>query len=290
LAVDKKAALQSIIIGLLVAVGLFFSVLLLSNSWIKFFAIGAFLVSGISWLLSRGSLKKALKYLVVAIMIFAISFTSYESYLFWNAGYPPTYSPSEPKTSLSLQGMLNASLTQTLQDIEQSTTFSLLKLEHGDKIMFESMNLMPSNGPGGYISVDFLTENSNAYFHFYSANGHQYILQKTSYAGRLASQLYPSNQTADETFRQIDSLGLSWFYNRALEIAQNRTTNLPSVDSLTLSITYEEHGNYQGITLQLSGFHQTVLEDGSIHGEGIIIADFQPDGTLIYMTQPQANT
>ena len=290
MAVDKKAVLQSIIIGLLVAVGLFFSVLLLSNSWIKFFTIGAFLVCGISWLLSRGSLKKALKYLVVAIMIFAISFTSYESYMFWNAGYPPTYTPSEPKTSLSLQRMLNASLTQILQNIEQSTTFSLLKLEHGDKIMFESMNLMPSNGPGGYISVDFLTENSNVYFHFYSANGHQYILQKTSYVGRLASQLYPSNQTADETFRQIDALGIGWFYNRALEIAQNRTTNLPSVDSLTLTITYEEHGNYQGITLQLSGFHQTVLEDGNLYGKGIIIADFQPDGTLLYMTQPEETT
>jgi hypothetical protein len=290
LAVDKKAALQSIIIGLLVAVGLFFSVLLLSNSWIKFFAIGAFLVGGISWLVTHGSLKKTLKYLVVAIMIFAISFTSYESYLFRNAGYPPTYTPSEPKTSLSLQGMLNASLTQILQNIEQSPTFSLLKLEHGDKIAFESMRLMPSNGPGGYISVDFLTDNSNAYFHFYSGNGHQYFLEKTSYIGPLVSQLFPSNQTVEETFRQIDFLGISWFYNRALEIAQNRTTNLPSVDSLTLSITYEEHGTYQGITLQLSGFHQTILEDGSIHGEGIIIADFQPDGTLIYMTQPKATT
>jgi hypothetical protein len=290
LAVDKKAALQSIIIGLLVAFGLFFSVLLLSNSWIKFFVIGAFLVSGLSWLLSHGSLKKALKYLVVAIMIFAISLTSFESYLFWNAGYPPTFTQSEPKISLSLQEMLNASLTQIVQNIEQSPTFSLLKIEHGDKIAFESIMLMPSNGPGADIRVDFLTENSNAYFHFYSSKGHQYILQKTSYTGPLVSQLYPSNQTADETFRQIDSLGLSWFYNRALEIAQNRTTNLPSVDFVTLSITFEEHGSYQGITLQLSGFHQTVSEDGSLHGEGIIIADFQPDGTLLYMTQPKATT
>lgn len=290
MAVDKKAVLQSIISGLLVAVGLFFAVLLLSNSWIKLLVIGTFLVGEVSWLLSRGSLKRALKYFIVAIMIFAISFTSFESYMFWNAGYPPTYTPSEPKTSLSLQGMLNASLTQILQNIEQSPAFNLLKLEYGDNITFESMKLEPSNGPGGYISVDFLTENSNAYFHFFSSNGHQYIAQKTSYQGSLASQRYPSNQTAQETFKQIDSLGISWFYNRALEIAQNRTTNLPSVDSLTLTITYEEHGSYQGITLQLTGFHQTVLEDGSIHGEGIIIADFQPDGTLIYMTQPQATT
>jgi hypothetical protein len=52
-------------------------------------------------------------------------------YLFQNAVYPSTYSPSELNVTLTMQTVLNASLSEIIEGIEQSATFSLLKIEHG---------------------------------------------------------------------------------------------------------------------------------------------------------------
>ena len=79
-------------------------------------------------------------------MIFTISFTAVEGYLLWNGGYPTTYTPTQPTVTLNLQKMLNASVEQIVQSAEDSQTFTLLKLEHGSNLTFESMNLSPSNG------------------------------------------------------------------------------------------------------------------------------------------------
>jgi hypothetical protein len=109
----------------------------------------------------------------------------------------------------------------------------------------------------------------------------------TTYEGQPMSQRYPSTQSAETTLSQIDALSLSWFYNHALEIAQNRTTNLPSIDSLNIALTYDKGTEtYQGITLQLMGFHVTTEANGGVHGENVLICAFQPDGTMIYMSWP----
>ena len=221
-------------------------------------------------------------------MIFTISFTAVEGYLLWNGGYPTTYTPTQPTVTLNLQKMLNASVEQIVQSAEDSQTFALLKLEHGSNLTFESMNLSPSNGylSGGYISVDFASSSGNRYFHCYSADGHQYIILVSTYNGELISQ-QPSQQTVDAALKQIDALGLNWFYNQALEIAQNRTLNLPSIDSVVITLALDEgFGGYPGLSLQLTGFHQTVQPNGSINGDGVLISEFQPNGTLIYMSNP----
>jgi hypothetical protein len=282
-----RVIFQNLIVAFLVFVGMFCSVLLLSDSWIKIALIGLALVTGVLWLVSRGKLRSALKLAFVAVMIFSISFTAVESYLFWNGGYPATYSSTESQVTLSMQKMLNSSVEQIVQSAEKSQTFSLLKLEHGGNITFESLNLFPaSHGVGGYIGIDFASNTNNAYFHFYSSDGHQYIVEPSTYGGQLMSQLYPSNQTPDMALKWIDGLGLNWFYNHALEIARNRTANLPTVDSVDITITFGGVGSYQGLTLQLIGYHQTILSNGGINGDGVLISEFQPNGTLLYMSKP----
>jgi hypothetical protein len=287
-----RAFLQNFVVVFLLVVGLSYSFLGLSDSWIKTSLIAVTLVTGALWLVSHGKVRRvgtALKFTLALVMIFSISFTAVEGYLLWNAGYPATYTPTQPTVTLSLQKMLNASVEQIVQRMEDSQTFALLKLEHGSDIIFESMNLSPSNGylNGGYISVDFASSSGNKYFHCYSADGHQFIIQVTTYNGQLISQ-QPSQQTVDVALKQIDALGLNWFYNQALEIAQNRTLNLPSVDSVVVTLALEEgFGGYQGLSLQLTGFHQTVQPNGNINGDGVLISEFQPNGTLIYMSQPQ---
>jgi hypothetical protein len=280
-----RAIFQNLIVAFLVFVGLFCSVLLLSNSWIKIALIGLALVTGVLWLVSRGKLRSALKLVFVAVMIFSISFTAVESYLFWNGGYPATYSTTEPQVTLSMQKMLNSSVEQIVQSAEKSQTLSLLKLEHGGNITFESLNLSPARWVGGYIGIDFASKTNNAYFRFYSSDGHQYIVEPSTYGGQLMSQLYPSNQTADMALKRIDALGLNWFYNQALEIAQ-RTANLPTIDSVDITITFGGAGSYQGLTLQLIGYHQTILPNGGISGDGVLISEFEPNGTLLYMSKP----
>ena len=286
-----KAILQNFTVAFLVIVGLSYSILSLSDSWIKTSLITITVVTGVLWLVSHGKIRKlgsALKFTLALIMIFTISFTAVEGYLLWNGGYPSTYVLAQPTVSLSLQKMLNSSVEQIVQGAENSQTFALLKLEHGNNLTFESMNLSPSNGylSGGYISVDFASSSGNRYFHCYSADGHQYIIQVTTYNGKLISQ-QSSQQTVDAALKQIDALGLNWFYNQAIEIAQNRTLNLPSVDSVVVTLAFGEgFGGYQGLSLQLTGFHQTVQPNGSINGNGVLISEFQPNGTLIYMSNP----
>jgi hypothetical protein len=78
----------------------------------------------------------------------------------------------------------------------------------------------------------------------------------------------------------IDERGLPWFYNQALELAQNKTGTTPKVDALSLTVNFEDriYISYVGITLTLVG---------SFKGQSTLIADFEPTGTLIYMSQPQ---
>jgi hypothetical protein len=283
MAVNAKTIIQNILIGIIVAVALFSSILILSYSVIKIIVIPAILITGLIWLVSRGKIKRVLKFLVLFTMIFAISFASIEAYLFQNAGYPPV--PSQPDVTVSMQTMLNASLTEIVRGIEQGPTFSLLRLEHAN-LIFESIGLNPIGIAGG-ISVNYFIEDTHSIARFASWDGRQYKVTISRLIGQPFSEKYQSMQTAEETLMQIDSLGLQWFYDQALDLAQNRTVDLPTVDSLSISLTYESYRDYHGITVQLIGSHQTVMPDNTIRGSGILIASFQPDGTLLYMSQQQ---
>jgi len=283
MAVNTKTVIQNIFIGLIVAAALFSSFIVLSYSVFKIVIVAAVLITAVMWLVLFGKPKRILKYIVLTVMIFAITFASVEVYLFQNSGYPPTYSPMKPNDTLSMQTMLNASLTEIIRGIEQSTSFRLLKLEHGN-IIFESIGLNPI-GIGG-IDVNYFIEDTHSYVRFTSSGDRQYHISISHLIGQPFSEKYSSMQTVEQTLTQIDALSLQGFYNKALQIAQNRTSDLPTIDSLSISISYEGYRDYQGITLQMLGHHETVLPDGSINGKGVLIADFQPDGTLLYMSQP----
>jgi hypothetical protein len=280
MSIDVKAIIQNIIIALLTAAGLFCSILLLSYSWVKIFAIAAILVPGIIWLVTHGSVRKMFKYMIIGTLIFAISFTAFESYMLSNTGYPPTYSPQQPGVTLTDSSLLNASLTQIVDGIEKSPAYALLTVEHGTTIPRTIQ--LNTQLTGGSIEVDYYAKNSNAFFYFLSSGGYPYHVQVSSYIGRFPFQNYPNAVPPKVAFSQIDALSLQWFYNQALQLAQNRTGTAPKINALWLTINFEDRSyiGYEGITLQLIG---------SFNGQSTVICDFEPDGTLIYMSQPSVS-
>lgn len=168
-----KAIIQNIIIALLTAARLFCSILLLSYSWVKIVAVTSILVPAAIWLVTHGSIKKTFKYIVVGTLIFAISFTSLESYLLLNAGYPPpTGVAASSGVTIAYPSVLNISLTGLVDNIEKSPTFALLTAEHG-KTIAEVIQLQ-TDVPGGVITVNFFGQNSAAFYSYTASAGYQY--------------------------------------------------------------------------------------------------------------------
>jgi len=278
--IDLKTVFQNIVIGLLVAPGLFFSILLLSYSWIKILVVSLILVCGVIWLVSHGNLKKALKYLVLSLMIFGICFTSFERYIFWNAGYPSTYNASIPSVTISYPSILNVSLTELVQSAEETNAFNLFKLGHSGEAPFESIALS-TTFPGGRIEVTFYNEGASMGFGFISSGGYPYHASTIQWSGQPPSRIYSQQQTPEETLKQMDDLGLQWFYDRVYEMYQNRTGMNPNTSSLDVSTQWQEYNEYRGMILQMIGWQRT---GNSI--QDIFHAAFQPDGTLLYMNIP----
>jgi hypothetical protein len=277
---------QNLLLVFLIIGGLF-SALILIDSWIKFVLFGSILIGGLAWRFSHGNVRKVFKFLVVAVLIFSISFTTVEIILLGNAGYPPTYNSDQPNITFSTANIPSVLLTKLVQDIERTPTYKFLTVQFGETTA-ETIKLdtaFPSRG--GYVQVDFYGKNSDAYFYFSSSSGYPYHLNVGISKTTLTTRFHPQAQSAKDSFSQIDNLGLQWFYNRALEIAQNKTGSVPKIDALSFTMTFEDNGyigydgtqvSYEGITVQLTG---------SLNGRGTLIADFEPNGTLIYMTQPQ---
>ncbi len=279
-----RVVFLTLAIGFLVIFGLL-SALILIDSWIKLLLVGSILVGGLVWRFSRGNVKKACKFFVVAVLIFSISFTAVEFNLIWNAGYPPTYTSAQPGITISRANILNASLIQIVQNIERTPTYEFLTAQFGATTA-ETIKL-DTSFPAGLVQVDFYGNNSDAYFYFSSSSGNTYHVNVGSSRTTYTTRFHPQAQPAQDSFAQIDALGLQWFYDRALDIAQNRTGSVLKIDALSFTMTFEGQGyigydrtyvSYEGITVQLIG---------SLDGESTLIADFEPNGTLIYMSQPQ---
>jgi len=272
-----RAIIQSIIFAALTATGLFCAAILMSYSWVKILAVIAILAPGTVWLVAHGVIRKIFKYIVIAMLIFAITFASFESYVFWNAGNPSTNGAPSSGITIGYPNVLNTSLTKLVQGIESSTTFALLTAEHGKT---EPETIWVNTGtPGGSITVDFYGQGSNVYYDFSASAGDQYHVSVSSYSGQPFPQSYILSSSS-QAFKQIDTRGLQWFYNQALELAQNKTGTTPQVDALSMTITFEDqiYVSYIGITITIVG---------TFNGQSTLIADFEPSGTLIYMSQPQ---
>lgn len=263
------------------------AIFLLSNSWIKYMLIGSALVLGIAMLLLWGktTIRRAVKFGLVGIMVFALCFSAFEGYLFWNSGYPPTYSQSNPDWTVSMPSLANLSVTELVHSVEASPTFSLLELEHGT-LAFDSMSVQPARGEwGGYIEVNFFSETDHEYFHFYSNDGHPFTVEQMTYSGqRLAQQSIGG--PVEASFSRIDEVGLYKFYRQALQLAQNRTSDLPR--SLSIAVAYAQSTNMYGggLTVQLIGSHELPDPKDGAYDHGVLISEFSPDGTLMYMPWP----
>jgi len=269
---DIKAIIQNIIIALLIAVGLFCSILLLSFSWVKITAIIVILVPGGIALVTHGLARKIFKYIVIATLIFAISFTSIEASMLWNASYPTNNVAAPKGVTVEYPSVLNVSLTKLIDGIEGSPTYALLTAEHGKTT--PEMIWLNTEFRGGEINIGFYGQDSNTYYGYSASQGYQYHVQVGSYSGTLYSTPYMQS-SAKQAFQQIDALGLQWFYSQALDAAQNKTGSKPQVDALSLTIGLEGYD------------HVTLLIIGSHNGAGDLICDFEPNGKLNYMTQPQ---
>ena len=228
-------------------------------------------------------------------LFFRLAFLQLKFNLTSNAGYPPTYTLTQPGITISRANILNASLTNIVQDIERTPTYKFLTVQFGATTA-ETIKL-DTSFPGGLVQVDFYGTNSDAHYQFSSSSGYPYHVNVGSSKTTFITRFHPQAQPAKDSFAQIDALGLQWFYDRALDLAQNRTGSVPNIDALSFTFTFEGRGyvgydrsysGYEGITVQIIGSQQTVLPDGSITGHGVLIADFKPDGTLIYMSKPNS--
>jgi len=284
-ATDKNSLAKSVAAGILTAIGLFSVVVLLGNSWIKIALISLILIGTIVWLKSHGTLKKAVKILLLGAMIFATFFTTAEGYLLWNAGFPPTSIPEQGVT-ISQANILNVSLAQILQSIKTTPTFSLISLEYPSEISFESMDL-ETTIPGGRIEVTFYQQSSNLGFRFASSSGGSYHASVFSWDEPPLSQKFMQKQTPEESLKQIDSLGLNWFYNKAIEEYQKQTGVDPHIKALQVSIQWERYESYQGMTLLLIGYE---IAENDNSGQGIFFAAFQPNGTMLYLNAANPKT
>jgi len=92
--------------------------------WIQMVLYGlllfSFIAMNVSQKLRRQTCQRVFKYILIGGLIFAISFSACENYLLRNAGYPPTFEPSQPAITVSYPNILNASVVEILQDKEYS--------------------------------------------------------------------------------------------------------------------------------------------------------------------------
>jgi hypothetical protein len=269
----KARIIQNAIIGFLVIVGISCSLLLVSYSWIKILLLASILIGGIVWFVSRGKFKRPLKYFVLALMIFGIVFGSFESYVFWNAGYPSTLMPSESAVTISYPRILNVTLTEVIKSAENTVAFKVFRLEHPGEVTFESI-LLDTTFPGGEIEV-------NMGLGFISSAGYHYHASNLPWIGQPPSHIYPQQQSPEETLKQIDNIGLQSFYKSASETYQNRTGTQLNITSLEISTQWSNYSHYQGITLSMTGWQRI---GNSLYD--IFNAAFQPDGTLLNMNIP----
>lgn len=258
--------------------GLLATFFVLNPSWIKNLLMIAAVICGLVYLAGRRRprIKHIAKNALVPVMIFALCFTGVEFCLFQYAGYPATYI-TDPKASLTRESMLNASVVEIVQKIEQSPAFSLLEFEYGDGIRF--YQLFMDSWEGGSIRVDFISEDTKHVYQFSSSDGDQYRLGVSQSGDFFPSSHYRLTDVSMQSLEQIDTIGLGWYYDQAVVIAQNKTSNLPTIDSLHMNLAYNGE---KGLSVQVIGYHVTTSESGGMTVDEVLVSSFRPNTELQY--------
>ena len=168
-------------------------------------------------------------------------------------------------------------MPQSFFENGKTVAFSFFKLEHPGDVTFESIRLS-TTFPGGEIEVTFYNQATNIGFGLISSAGYHYHASNLPWIGQPPSLTYGQRQTPEESLKQIDNLGLQWFYDRASEVYQNRTGANPNTSSLDIGTQWQEYGGYRGMILEMTGWQR----NGDSIQDNFSVA-FQPDGTLLYL-------
>ncbi len=248
-------------------------------STIVFILIGVTIAVGLTWLLLRtrnnNNIVKTFKYALIALAIFVLAFESAGIYLFHFSG------PLVPQ--VSFPSVLDSSLTLQLQNLEQSTSFRFLQAEHFGTLTFQDLTIVTTynNGQGGF-DWTFYAGDVNRKTSIGQRGGKPYsYLLVNVFRSYSLPQDYPSNQEITESFNQIDSLGLHWFYDQAIGEYQNATGAKPVITDLRLVVAFNNVGNYQGITLLMTGLKAGHDNFGNKIYPTIFAVEFQPNGNVL---------
>ena len=192
---------------------------------------------GVSQALRRQKWQRLFKRMLIIMFICVISFSAFQSYVFWNAGYPSTFDPSQPDITVSHVNILNVSLVEIVQEVKNTAAFSLLSLEYPGNNVLKSINI-DTRFSGGSIEVRFHNPSFKFDFYFDSYHGRPYTAwsRSVSWSKLDLSPIQP--QTADKCLQQIDDLGLQWFYDRSIEAYQNKTGITPEITVMSISVTW----------------------------------------------------
>ncbi|MCW3983561.1 MAG: hypothetical protein NWE96_06145 [Candidatus Bathyarchaeota archaeon] len=239
-------------------------------------------IAGIFWfIVDRTNYKQAAIFLrksAFCLLGLVLIFACLQFLVFETSGFTITTVPQ-----LSYPSLLNASLTEYLQNVEQSENFRLLQANHLNSATFEKLRICayPNHG---WLTWTFRTTDTNSEVTIGNIEGKPY---RTS-VGNMMESFFPripqtkryTLQSTVDTFQQIDRIGLASFLKQGVDIYQNRP-NASQISALIISIGYNEVGNYQGLTILLSARGENSDEMGTTVYTGLFEAEFEPDGTLL---------
>jgi hypothetical protein len=267
-------SLKSVVLSSIVAAGFAGLIFVISDSWIKMALIVTAVLGCMIALAAKGKFRSIMKYSVVSLMIFCLCFTAYESITFSAVSGEPVLLRT---TDLTMDKMGNLSLGTILDSIENGQVGSLLKLEHHELGTLRLIDIRLAKE--GHVTIYYSTKNANQSVDLYSSDGYQFGLRvHDDYSD------YPNltEQDVRTSIDQIDALGLQWFYNQALQIAQNRTSTLHAIDTVVFQLNYDR--NRSELTLSVSCHYST---PGSNYYPTVVAAAFTPNGTMINMSDPR---
>ena len=241
------------------------------------------LALGALWFVSNRrvylGLTKFLRYCLIFLLAFIVVFSGIQLYVFETSGYPPTFAPQFTHTNL-----LNTSLTQYLQNIEQSESFRLLEANHFGTVTFERLEL--HSYTSAEVRWTFHTRDTNSRITMGNIGGRPYytniddLLSSVFPRQALPTKDFPL-QTIKETFGQIDNIGLNWFQNYAADYYENHTGIKPEIAALNVNVGFSNTNGYEGLTVLVSARSLDHDSRGTPIYPGIFEAEFQSNGKLL---------
>lgn len=230
--------------------------------------------------LSHKQAKLFLKRLAIVFIAFILVFSCFQFLVFQTSGYPTT---SVPKLTYSTP--FNASLTQLLQELEQSENFQLLQLTHLNSVKFERLQIY-AYPDRGWLTWTFRTTDTNSKVTIGGTGEKPYYTNADNLMESLFLRItydtqYYTLQTTNEAFQQIDATGFNKYCDIALESYRVESNATSQISALIIEIAYDEVDGYNGWTIQLDA--RTIGQDNkgyTIYPE-LFEAEFKLDGTLL---------